>query len=647
MQHSILRTLLDMDLNDGLLRHQVDALFSRRSSLYTSMCMGMVITVCAWIASGDNRIALTLFAHAIVGVARVSIVESYRAQQVESRSRSSILRYDRAFFALSAIYALLIGYTCAVLVVLPADNGSESLAVGTTVGFAFAFVARSSGRIRVAATQVVLVIAPVLYVYIEFPMRNAPLIVASLLGLVIACLVMVSSAHATICEVYQANARIWQMATTDALTGLLNRTSFLEALQSSIDQTRKRNESSCSVHIVDLDRFKDINDTLGHQVGDAVIIEMAHRIRDVAGPENVVARLGGDEFIILERGKEASLQPTDFAEILVAAFRNPIPVSNLSIPTTISVGCARMGEGAQTAQELMQYADIALYEAKRNGRNCARVFDISMKTHLDQIRQLESEIENAIACDQIGPWFQPICNLKTGTIVGYEALARWRHPLQGVIPPSTFIPIAEQAGSIGRLGAHMLIKSTVEAAKWSNGAWVSVNVSAVQFRNSEELVRAVEDALDLSGLPANRLILEITEGLMVDDSPQTRRTARRLTELGVKLALDDFGTGYSSLSYIRSYPFSKIKIDKKFVDHVETDRASSAVIHAVQSLSKCLDMELVAEGIETHSQLRALIEQGIEYGQGYLFGTPQRCVSATQFAPSIVQPGTTNRMLVA
>ncbi len=375
--------------------------------------------------------------------------------------------------------------------------------------------------------------------------------------------------------------------------------------------------------MVDLDRFKEVNDTLGHNIGDAVIVEAARRLSAVAVEGDFVARLGGDEFVVMTAIATGDCDSRDtLARRVGAALAESMTIDDMPLATTASIGAALYPQHGHSADNLMKSADLALYEAKRRGRNNVCTFDAPMRARLEAERVLQAEMQAAIGLGQFDPWFQPIVDLETGGAVCFEALARWRHPVRGLVQPDVFIPLAEQSGAILALGEQILAKSCAVAARWPQPLPVSVNLSPVQFRRPEYLVAKVKEILADTGLAPERLYLELTESLLMDDTVQTRAAVEALARHGVRFALDDFGAGYSSLSYIQSYPFAKIKLDKKFVDQIETHRTSAAIVAAVRLLSEHLGVELVAEGVETERQHHALRALGVTRAQGYLFGRP-------------------------
>ena len=413
-------------------------------------------------------------------------------------------------------------------------------------------------------------------------------------------------------------AQIEYMAAFDGLTGLANRFTFNAALARACDPAGPEG-GRAAVLYVDVDNFKGVNDTLGHEIGDALLRQAAARLRATCPPQVLLARFGGDEFVLLlpdATGAEG------LAQAICAAFAEPFAIGARQIPVTVSVGLALWPEHGRAPQEVVSAADMALYAAKAAGRNRVAVFARSMAQDVERRRALEVELRATRDGRDLELHYQPLIDLTTGSVLGFEALMRWRHPSKGMIPPSDFIPLAEQTGLIAEIGEWALRRACADAAAWPSEATVAVNVSALQFRDAARLVRAVRRALTENRLPGRRLELEVTESVLIDDPETTLKALRSLRKLGVRVSLDDFGTGFSSLAYLARYPFSKVKIDRSFAQAVTRDHASRAVIEAVCGLGRRLGLRVVVEGIETEEQLEALRALGAEQGQGYLFGRP-------------------------
>ena len=418
-----------------------------------------------------------------------------------------------------------------------------------------------------------------------------------------------------------AYAQIHHMAQHDGLTNLPNRNLFNARLESALAHGAE-DGSGVGILCLDLDNFKNINDAYGHGFGDKILLMLASRLRKCLRDQDTLARLGGDEFaVVLPRVKRLE-EAQQAAQRLIEAVAPAFSIEGHSFAVGISVGIALSTSAGNTAEQLLQHSDMALYEAKRNGRNRHEVFRPEMEAAARVRRQIEIDLRRALHRGELQMHYQPIVEKAGNRISGYEALIRWQHPERGAIAPIDFIPIAEETGLIHELGARALNLACQEAATWTNGETIAVNLSPVQFKSSE-LVSMVALALADSGLAAGRLELEITESVLLDNSDGNVRTLRALKKLGVRISLDDFGTGYSSLSYLRSFPFDKIKIDKSFVQEIGQSREAMAIIRAITGLSSSLLIETTAEGVETEEQLQRLMEEGCSHFQGYLFGRPE------------------------
>ena len=426
--------------------------------------------------------------------------------------------------------------------------------------------------------------------------------------------------HQDITEQRRVEEKIAHMAHHDALTGLPNRVLLRERLNYHLSSVHRG--ASFAVLCLDLDYFKQVNDTLGHPVGDALLCAVANRLRECVRDTDVVARLGGDEFAIIQIGVEQPTSASTLAQRLVDALARPFAVDGHEIVIGTSVGISVTPNDGTDSDVLLKNADMALYRAKENGRNGFSFFEPEMDAKMHERRTLEINLRRAIAVGEFELFYQPLMKLETSTLTGFEALLRWNHPTRGMIPPATFVPLAEDTGLIIPIGEWVLRQACNEAAKWPDDIKVAVNLSPVQFRN-KNLVSMVTSAITNAGIAPTRLELEITETAMLQNTEQTLAVLHMLQGIGVHVSMDDFGTGYSSLSYLRSFPFDKIKIDQSFVRDLDKGDEAIAIIRAISGLGKTLGMMTTVEGIETKEQLEQIQAEGCTEVQGYLFSKPQ------------------------
>lgn len=399
----------------------------------------------------------------------------------------------------------------------------------------------------------------------------------------------------------------------DELTGLTKR----NALLANVSAALAKAPSTVAIHCLDLDRFKMVNDTLGHAVGDILLKKVAERLTALCRNGDIVARLGGDEFVVLQRDVENGAADT-LASRIVDLIGRTYVISGHTIHIGASVGVA-VGADRIQARDLLRNGDLALYEAKKSGRGRYRVFESGMDAILLQRREMEINLRRALALKQFKLNYQPFFNVNTNKVDGFEALLRWEHPVKGNIPPLSFVPLAEENGLIVKIGEWVIRTACTEAMSWPGEMVVAVNVSPLQFK-ADTLLETVSSALRRSGLPAHRLEIEVTEGALLDDTDNVITTLNALRDLGVKISMDDFGTGYSSLSYLQKFPFNKIKIDRSFVAGNDAD--SEAILRSIASLGTSLGMAITAEGVETAEQLARIRGERCTHVQGYLTGRP-------------------------
>jgi len=434
--------------------------------------------------------------------------------------------------------------------------------------------------------------------------------------------------HEDVTERQRSEDRIAHMARHDALTDLPNRMLLLEQLNHEIKRV-KRGEC-LAVLCLDLDQFKSVNDALGHHIGDELLKLVGERLRGCTRELDVVARMGGDEFAIIMTQMEQAADAATLSKRIRDSVIKPYQIEGHQIVTDISIGISVAPMDAVESDELLRNADMALYDAKADGRGTFRFFEPEMNTRMRARRELEMDLRKALATEQFELHYQPLVVLETNDVNAFEALLRWNHPTRGMISPADFIPIAEETGLIVPLGEWVLKTACNEAVDWPGHIKVAVNLSPAQL-NSRNLVSMVTAALNESGMSPQKLQLEITETVLLQNTFTTLATLHELRKMGVQIALDDFGTGYSSLSYLRSFPFDKIKIDRSFIQDLSNGAEPLAIVNAVAGLAKCLNMTSTAEGVETQQQMEVLQSIGCTEMQGYLFSHARPAKEIRQF----------------
>ena len=435
-------------------------------------------------------------------------------------------------------------------------------------------------------------------------------------------------------EQRRSEQEISRLARFDSLTGLPNRALMRKTLDEALRNAARR-QKGCSLFLIDLDRFKNVNDTLGHPIGDALLRQVAQRLTSVMGNHGQIGRLGGDEFMAVLPGTVEAGLLESLSKTLIELVSRPYLIEGHKVTIGASVGIAIGDPGRSCADSLVRNADLALYAAKAAGRGRHSFYESSMHSEASDRQLLENDLRQALERGELSVVYQPIVRAAGEEVCGFEALVRWAHPVRGPISPDKFIPLAEECGMIGPIGTWVLTTALNEAARWPDHIRIAVNLSPIQF-NDPEIIAIVRTALKESGVRAERLELEITEGVFLADGDETDVTFARLKALGVRLALDDFGTGYSSLGYLKKAPFDKIKIDQSFVKGAASSmNRNSAIIRAIVTLAESLDMDTTAEGVETHDDLQLVRELGVSQIQGYIFGRPGNAESALTLATSV------------
>lgn len=614
----------------------VATLYSSPTSLALGALCGLIGSL--YIAVQANHPVLTYTAIVLTAVVIGRIASAYAfhstAEENESQTRILELVYEAGAWG----YALVLGAIAGLTVAL-ADNAElHVLAAANAIGYAAGVSARNAGRPKIAIGQNLLASVPLAIGLMVQGSTGYLLLAVSQILFIIAVIGITlrtyDIVHASFSSAHR-NAMLAQemrtYATTDPVTSLVNRAGLDDWLAGNFG----RNEPArFALFWFDLDRFKEVNDTLGHPIGDRVLVEVANRLRAVCDPDMLISRFGGDEFVVAAPHMSRTAADS-FGRLILTVLSQPFQVEGHNIAISASLGIALFPEDGQTASVIMQQADMALYASKMGGRSQQSFFDPSMDLELHRRRELEAELRGAIRGGQLQLHYQPIIDLKTGQIEALEALVRWQHPERGMLSPDEFIAIAEATGLIITMGNWIALEACRTAAQWPEHIKVAVNVSPVQMQAPGAALGFL-NALKVSGLAPSRLELEITENVFAGKTEHVVEFVRLIRDAGIGLTLDDFGTGYSSLSYIREFDFSKIKVDRTFVSGLEDGDRASAVVEAVAYLAKRLHMPVVAEGIETSTDAARVLRLGCTHGQGFLFskGVPASALPALLNQPA-------------
>ena len=599
-------------LSERVRRILVRTLYTQPSSLAAGAASGIVSSlVVAYVSDSTAMYGLSA---ALCLVAAVRVMLAFGISPDSDASTSTLEKiYEVGAFT----YALLLGTATATALILEVDPAAEVMMAANAIGYGIAICARNAGRPVIAIGQLVLVCVPISLACLY--LQSLPFLVFA-----ITILLMVPAMASITMSVFhllrdniaaaETSARLatkmQQLARTDTVTGLANRAGLNHEIVEKLMEIDE--DQMMGLIWIDLDRFKEVNDLLGHPVGDRVLQTVARRLQEITPSGTTVARFGGDEFIVFCE-IESRADCMRLASEVHAEIMRPVRIDG----ERLEIG-AVLPEDGPDADSVMQAADLELYHAKVNGRRQTCFFDSSMSRDLARRREIEAELRSAIQKNELSIFFQPIVDLATGRIRTFEALVRWFHPQKGEMRPDEFIPVAEETGVIVTLGNWITAQAAKAAAQWPEDVTIAVNLSSLQIK-APGAALGIVSALREAGLDPTRLELEVTESLFLDDSEATDAFIRDLSARGVRFALDDFGTGYSSLSYVNKYPFKKIKVDRSFVSGPDVSRRTEAIIRAVAEMGAQLDMEIVAEGLETIEQVTAVREAGCTLGQGYYF----------------------------
>ncbi len=586
-------------------------------SLVIGAVCGVLVCLEAALTAGDSLMIAVAWGLSAIALARIVIIFIARHRQ-NSNARKLELLFEAGAFA----FAGAVGLVAAISVYHKVDSDAQLAVVAYAVAYATAIAARNAGRPFIAIGQLLMVLAPLSLVLLSsdasllrtlgfVTLLHIPATVSVTLHVFRSLRNSISAAETSA----QLAERMQVLARSDVVTGLLNRAGLNHELAQLV--TSAQNKQKLALFWLDLDKFKEVNDSLGHQTGDKLLAEVANRLAKTAPSNATVARFGGDEFIIvcemLDRRAVEQL-----AQQMLEEITRPMRLDDHRLEISSSFGIAMMPDDADDIDGLLKSADLALYRSKVNGRKQISFFDPNMTRDLVRRREIEAELRQAILRNELSIFFQPIIDLNTGRIRAFEALVRWFHPEKGELRPDEFIPVAEETGVIITLGNWITVQAAKAAAAWPEDVTIAVNLSPIQIR-APGAALGILNALREARLDPRRLELEITETVLLDHSENTENFITELGRAGVRFALDDFGTGYSSLSYLSKYPFSKIKVDRSFVSGSHAGEKSDAIIRAVSGMGATLGMAIVAEGLETIEQVNAVRLAGCTMGQGYYF----------------------------
>ncbi|WP_235506471.1 putative bifunctional diguanylate cyclase/phosphodiesterase [Altererythrobacter sp. Root672] len=600
-------------------RKLVDTLYTQPTSLAVGAMAGIASAATAILVSENKAINIVgglMIVTALFRVFQAGWHARKAADALDAR------RLEKTYEVLAYTYALLAGILAALTVYDTTGGHIQTLTVAYALVYGVGISARNAGRPVIAVGQLILSALPIMvvgpivggivYYVLSITMFFVIFGVMSITFNVFRTLkeqIFAAEASAQMAE------KMRELARTDVVTGLVNRAGLNHDLAEMV--TNLTEGKQLALFWLDLDRFKEINDTLGHTIGDKVLAEVANRLRSSTPQASTLARFGGDEFIVVaevfDRAESERLARSMNHEICRSA-----RIDGQRIDTSASMGVALLPDDGPDIDTLMQGADLALYHAKTGGRRQICFFDNAMTRDLVRKKQIETELRAAILRDELSIFFQPIVDLETGRIRTFEALVRWFHPEKGELRPDEFIPVAEETGVIITLGNWITAQAAKACAGWPEHVTVAVNLSPAQIR-APGAALGILNALREANLDPHRLELEVTESLFLDDNDNTARFMDELASCGVRFALDDFGTGYSSLGYINKFPFKKIKVDRSFVSGPNIGKKSDAIIRAVAEMGATLGMDIVAEGLETIEQVQVVRDAGCTLGQGYYF----------------------------
>lgn len=609
----------DQGLHFELVRSLYNAT-STPKAIVSATIAALIVVATAGLRSGDGFYAIFFLAFALVGAARTYGSWLYHKTQHDPDNLDAIKHWELRALTGAWTFAGFVGLTGGYTLWHHAGTDIEILINCCVIGYVAGISARNASRPVVVIGQVSFTCVPFITA-LALRMDIVHGVLAAFITVLFAGTILVSrSVFENIVLRHEAFKHIERLARRDALTGLWNRGAFLDLVASEFEPVIAGHKEIALISI-DLDRFKDINDTLGHPVGDTVLIQVAERIKSVLEAGDEVSRIGGDEFLVMLAGQRA-LNVQSVADDIMGVLADPFFAKETRTICGASIGYAVAPRDGATLDTLMRNADLALYEAKKRGRAQVVGYTALLSLHYDKRVALEHDLQFALSNGELAIEYQPIVDPRSGRVISCEALLRWHHPVLGNVAPSIFIPVAEATGLIVPIGTWVLTTACAEATCWDSDVKVAVNLSAIQFRRGREIVDVVKTVLSETGLPPSRLDLEITETVLLDDSVMALSLLEELRAHGVGISLDDFGTGFASLAYLNDFPFTKIKIDRKFVQDLDASPRTFAIIKGISQIARDLRIERVAEGIETIAQLERMQSFGINAIQGYVYSRP-------------------------
>ncbi|MCF8706537.1 EAL domain-containing protein [Rhizorhapis sp. SPR117] len=619
------KSAVDARQNADVRRALVESLYASPLSLAIGAVAGSAVSAVVAFTAKDTFITGVAALLCVIAVLRA--VSSYYFHRNLKKGRAEGSRSWELAYELGAwVYAALIGLMAFAALVRSDNAIIHLLTVSVAAGYAGGISGRNAGRVHIAIGQGILTLAPTAIGLWSVDSITYRILAVSVVLLILSIAEISSTTHRVVLEALNGKhqksllaAKFEKLARYDSLTGVENRMAMQMRIRDMFDESNGERDG-LAVIWMDLDRFKEINDSLGHIVGDQLLVLVAEKIGQALGDRGTVARFGGDEFIILCR-QTSRPDAAEVAKDILDYLAEPIEIGGHHLTVSASIGIAVAPQDGHDRDEILQHADMALYHAKHGGRNRFSLFEWSMKERFHRVREIEAGLRKAIERGEFKMHYQPIFDIETGQVACCEALIRWHHPVLGDVSPGEFIPIAESISMIGPISEWVLGQACASAAQWPDDVRVAVNISPALLR-AGDLPRTVIACLYSSGLKARRLELEVTESVFLEDNAQTSQILRELRRIGLRMALDDFGTGYSSLSYLRSYSFDTIKVDQSFLAGIDKSFEDRAIIRAVAHLARDLNMDTVAEGIETHEQLRYAKEAGFTNLQGYLLNKP-------------------------